>query len=344
MDAAKTTTAILGVGNRGSHLLGGVLRQADASVAALCDLKPDRLDKAASAARDNPKTYTDGRRVIDRNDIEAVFIATPPHPHAEMAVAALDGGKRVYCEKSVGINPQQVKAVLDAVRRNPSRTFTSGQQLRSIRQMSDSMRKIHSGAIGDILMLKAQRHAVADLAYDGSSSDWCFDATESGGYLIEQSVNNLDLCNCMMQGHPRGAVGFGAIKLHRNDPPGRTIFDCGSMVFEYPGAVQLSFTQNVFHPRSMPVGGQYVHGISPPQSIWCRPTRCLRSRPRAPQDDQSPKSQPRARTRMPSSQPGPGRIWESISQRHSPRTRKGTVPDPLRCTKVRSPRTDEHCG
>ena len=62
-----------------------------------------------------------------------------------------------------------------------------------------------------------------------------------------------------MRSHPLRAVGFGAVKLHKNDPPGRTIFDCGSMIFEYPDAVQMSFTLNVFHPRRMPAGGQYVH-------------------------------------------------------------------------------------
>ncbi len=123
---SKTRTALIGTGNRGSYLLEGVLAHPEAAaVTALCDNKPDRLDKAASTAkRDNPKTYTDWRRVIERKDIDAVYIATPPHLHAEMAVAALDSGKHVYCEKPVGIHPEQIQAVVDAVRRNPGRTFT----------------------------------------------------------------------------------------------------------------------------------------------------------------------------------------------------------------------------
>jgi predicted dehydrogenase len=256
----KTRTAMIGVGNRGSYLLQGVLEQQNVAVTALCDNKPDRLDKAATAAkRDNPKTYSDWRAIIDRKDIDAVFIATPPHLHADMAVAALDSGKHVYCEKPIGVTPDQVKTVVAAVKRNPKVTFTAGQQLRSIRQMQEAVGKIHSGAVGEILMVKAQRHAVADLPHDGSSGDWYFDVSKSGGYLIEQSVHNIDICNWVMQAHPWRACGFGAIKKHKGDPPGRTIYDCGSMVFEYPNHVQMSFTQNVFHPRAMPAGGQYVH-------------------------------------------------------------------------------------
>src|ERR1035437_4114639 len=58
-------TGMIGVGNRGSFLLQGVVRQPNAKVLALCDIKPDRLDKAASAAvRDNPVPVGKGRRVI----------------------------------------------------------------------------------------------------------------------------------------------------------------------------------------------------------------------------------------------------------------------------------------
>ena len=47
--------------------------------------------------------------------------------------------------------------------------------------------------------------------------------------------------------------------MYKNDPPGRTIFDCGSLTYDYPGDVKMSFTQNVFHPASMPNGNQYVY-------------------------------------------------------------------------------------
>lgn len=258
-NAAKVKTAMIGTGNRGSYLLQGVLEQPDAEVAALCDIKPDRLDKAATAAkRDNPKTYTDWRQIIDRKDIDAVYIATPPHLHSEMAVAALKSGKNVYCEKPIGVTPAQVKAVVEAARAS-NKIFTAGQQLRSQRLLAEAVRKIHEGIIGDILMIKAQRHANADLNHDGSSGDWYFDVTKSGGYLIEQSVHNLDLCNWVMRGHPLRAMGLGGINFYKNDPPGRTIYDNGHLVYEYDKGIKMSFTQNVFHPNRMPNGNQYVY-------------------------------------------------------------------------------------
>jgi len=255
----RVPTAVIGTGNRGSYLLQGVLKQPNAKVAAVCDIKPDRLDKAASAAaRDNPMTATDWRKVIDLKDLEAVYIATPPHLHSEMAIAALQAGKHVYCEKPIGVTPAQVKALLEAARES-NKVFVAGQQLRSMKQLSEAVRKIHEGAIGDVIMVKAQRHATADLAHDGPSADWYFDVEKSGGYLIEQSVHNLDACNWVIGAHPITASGFGATLLYQDDPPGRNIFDCGVMSFDYANGVKMSFTQNVFHPRTMPNGNQYIY-------------------------------------------------------------------------------------
>ena len=170
---------MIGAGNRGSYLLEAALAQPDARILALCDIKPDRLDKAATAAaRHNPATYADWRKILDRKDIDAVFIATPPDLHSEMAVAALRAGKNVYCEKPVGITPAQVRAVVEAAHQS-KKVFVPGQQLRSIKEYVEAVRKIRDGIIGDVIAIKAQRHATADLPHDGTSGDWYFDVNRS---------------------------------------------------------------------------------------------------------------------------------------------------------------------
>ncbi len=255
----QVATAMIGVGGRGTYLLGAALAQPVAKVVALCDIKPERVDRAATlAAKQSPATYSDWRAVIDRKDVDAVFIATPPDLHSEMAVAALEAGKNVYCEKPIGITPAQVRAVVEAVGRS-KKVFVPGQQLRSMKEYMEAVGKIRDGIIGDVIMVKAQRHATSDLPHDGTSADWYFDVNRSGGYLIEQSVHNLDLCNWAIGAHPSRASGFGEILLYKDDPPGRTIFDCGTISYEYPKGVIMSFTQNVFHPRGLPNGNQYIY-------------------------------------------------------------------------------------
>ena len=249
-------TAVIGVGNRGSYLLEAVLAQPNAKVVALCDTKPDRLDKAATAAaKDNPATYPDWRRIIDRKDVAAVYVATPPHLHSEMAIAALQAGKHVYCEKPIGVTAAQVRDLVK-VARSTKRVFVAGQQMRSMGQISQAVQRIREGVIGDVIMVKAQRHASGDQGHNSSSADWYFDVTKSGGYLIEQSVHNLDACNWVIGAHPLRASGFGGIQLYKNVPPGRNIFDCGLLTFDYTNGAKMSFTQNVFHARAMPSNNQ----------------------------------------------------------------------------------------
>lgn len=202
-EAGKTVgTAMIGTGNRGSYVLKGVLEQPEAKVVSLCDTKADRLDKAATlAAKHNPSTTKEWRTIMDSADVEAVFIATPPHLHAEMAIAALKAGKHVYCEKPIGITPRQVADIVKAAQ-GSNKVFIAGQQLRSMRNYQDAVRRIREGEIGDVLWVKAQRHGQADLPHDGPSADWYFDVTKSGGYLVEMSVHNLDLCNWVIGARP----------------------------------------------------------------------------------------------------------------------------------------------
>ena len=255
----QVATAVIGVGNRGSSLLTSVMNQPDVRVVALCDNKADRLDKAATAAaRFNPSTTTDWRTIIDRKDVDAVYIATPPYLHAEMAIAALKAGKHVYCEKPVGTTTASIRELLKVAKQS-GKVFHAGQQMRSFIQMGEAIRKIHEGAIGDLLFVKAQRHASADLNYEGSSGDWYFDFKKSGGYLVEQSVHNLDACNWAIGEHPTRAAGFGGTNLYKNQPPGRDIMDHQSITYDYANGVKLSFTQMVFHPRKMPANNQIIN-------------------------------------------------------------------------------------
>src|ERR1039457_5262890 len=72
-DRDTAGTGMIGVGNRGPYLLEAAMAQPRARILALSDIKPDRLDKAATAAaRDNPATYSDWRKILDRKDIDEI--------------------------------------------------------------------------------------------------------------------------------------------------------------------------------------------------------------------------------------------------------------------------------
>ena len=104
--ADRLRLGFIGVGGRGSWLLGLALRRDDCDVTAVCDIVPEKARRSAAAAReagvDEPALYTAGeedwRNLITRDDVDAVIIATPWLWHTPMAVEAMEAGKAVGVE------------------------------------------------------------------------------------------------------------------------------------------------------------------------------------------------------------------------------------------------------
>lgn len=86
--------ALIGCGGRGGGTFADLkgMHKLEVKRLASCDVR--FLDKA-----DNKETYSDFRRVLERKDIDIVAIATPPHWHALISIAAMQAGKDVVCEK-----------------------------------------------------------------------------------------------------------------------------------------------------------------------------------------------------------------------------------------------------
>lgn len=96
----------IGVGSRGSSLLRQFLRVKGCRIAAICDIRPERVARMQAAVEEakqpKPAAYdrgeTDYLRMCDRNDLDLVVIVTPWNLHAPMSVAALQRGKHVGVE------------------------------------------------------------------------------------------------------------------------------------------------------------------------------------------------------------------------------------------------------
>src|SRR6266571_8523086 len=194
-------TAMIGIGRRGTALTGQVLQQKNVRIEAICDIDPNARDAALSLTRrDNPRSFTDYRLVLDLQNVDAVIVATPCYLHSEIAVACLNAGKYVYCEKPLGITPEQVHDALQAAAR--SKAFLQiGQQLRYVQTLRETIRRIHEDKIiGEPFVIKAQRHstpiqAAAELARPALYKD----VKLSGDLIVENAVHNLDVCNWAAQ-------------------------------------------------------------------------------------------------------------------------------------------------
>ena len=110
----QLTRAIIGVGGMGL----GHIRYDDGRLLAVCDVDEGHLKTALEAAGSGVKGYRDFRDVLARPDIDIVHIATPPHWHGLISVAAAEAGKDIWCEKPMTRTIGEGRRVVEAVQRN----------------------------------------------------------------------------------------------------------------------------------------------------------------------------------------------------------------------------------
>lgn len=256
----------IGTGVRGGNLLKQTIAQPQITVAAICDTDPAALDRSlTAAAASKPKSVPEWRALLDLKDIDAVFIATPCDLHAEMAAAALEAGKYVYCEKPLGITPEQVDRVLRVARK--SKTFLQiGQQLRYFPSVREAVRQIHQGIVGKSYIIKAHRHGSRSKPNPEESRraprpTWYNDVRRSGDLIVENAVHNIDACNWIANSRPVSAYGHGKKYFPKPIPPGTEMMDGFSVEYIYENDMHLDYSQISFHPRllkTLPSGMWYT--------------------------------------------------------------------------------------
>ncbi len=126
-----------------------------ADFAALADVDANVLGTNVGRTEERqgkkPDAYKDYREILDRNDIDAVMIATPDHWHTKIAIEAMHAGKDVYCEKPLTLTIDEGKLIEQAVEQT-GRVFQVGTQQRTEdnRRFLQAIALVRLGRIGAV--------------------------------------------------------------------------------------------------------------------------------------------------------------------------------------------------
>lgn len=111
------TRAVIGTGGMGrNHIVTNQEGKPPVTLA-VCDVDRNHLDLALKKAERSCDGYSDFRRVLDRKDIDTVHVATPPHWHALIAIAAAQAGKDILGEKPTTRTIAEGQALIAAIKR-----------------------------------------------------------------------------------------------------------------------------------------------------------------------------------------------------------------------------------
>lgn len=201
-------------------------------------------DKAADYARRHNvgKWYNDAENLLNDEEINSVYVATPPSSHLEYALASLKRGLNVYVDKPVTINANEARQMAEALKHSKSKLSVAHYR-RALPMYLYIKELLDSGAIGDVRSVqirtwKSAKPGNEDLAQD----NWrIMPHLSGGGYFNDLSPHQLDLM-LFYFGVPAKYIGFS---INQAGVYGATDHTCGSIIFENGVVVNGSWCFNV---------------------------------------------------------------------------------------------------
>lgn len=256
----RVRVGLVGNGLIGKRHLLDFKAQPDVEIAAVCELSDERLEQAASAAGNSPARYKDFRKLIERQDLDAVVVSVPDHWHALMTILACAASKDVYVEKPLTHVVREGEWMIQTATAN-RRVVQVGTQQRSGRHYQRAAELIRAGHIGEVrsVRMAAYRNVLPGFSRPVgqplSASDWDmwlgpapyvpFDPQRclyhfrwfwdySGGQTTNLLAHDIDIVQWATGAMPRRVSAMG--KRFELGGIGETP-DVFEAIFEYPGFI-----------------------------------------------------------------------------------------------------------
>ena len=159
-DSERITIGFIGVGGHGRAVnLTNFLGNADAQAVAVCDVETSHMNIARDMV--NKKygnkdcvTYRDFRKIIERDDIDAVMISTPDHWHVPISIMAAKAGKDVECEKPT-LTIEEGRILCETMKRY-NRVFQWSTEDRSVDVYHRMCELVRNGRIGKVHTVRVE--------------------------------------------------------------------------------------------------------------------------------------------------------------------------------------------
>lgn len=263
---------LLGCGGRGSGAAAQTLiGNENIKLVAMADLFEDRLQGSLNGLLANKTACRDGKKVCDKvdvkkknifigldaykgilnTDIDILIEGTLPYSRPKHFEAAINAGKHVFTEKPAAVDPAGIRQFIAAAEKAKEKKLTvvAGTQRRHSLDYQETIKKIHEGAIGDIMAMRVywcgelpfthpRKPEWSDFEY--CVRNWYAFCWTCGDNIVEQHVHNLDIAHWVMQANPVSVFASGGRAWKTNDPKYGDLWDNFSCDYEYANGVHVS--------------------------------------------------------------------------------------------------------
>ncbi len=177
---ANIRLAFIGTGERGRSQLRVALNRSDVDITALCDIDKTVLTKAENmvtkAGKKKPALYSDGdwayKELLQRDDVDAVYVATPWLWHTPMGVAAMEAGKAVAMEVSGAADIQECWDLVEAQERTGT-PFMFMENVCYRRDVMAVLNMIRKGMFGEMIHMEGgYQHDLRGVKFNDGKSPY----------------------------------------------------------------------------------------------------------------------------------------------------------------------------
>lgn len=257
---------LVGCGSRGQWILNLFTEHGGYEVVGVADYFPAAVASAAAKFKLTPaQTFTGlkcAEKMIAKGGLDAVAIISPPYFHPTQARAAVDAGLHVYLAKPAAVDVPGCHSIADtgALARKKGLTFLVDFQTRTNPIYIEAVKRLHSGALGDVCFGEALYHAErlkikstpGATAVEARLQNWVFDQALSGDIIVEQNIHAIDVMSwTMKETPPVRCTGTGGrrVRVDVGDA-----WDHYALVYEYANQVGVTFSSRQFDGHGEPGG------------------------------------------------------------------------------------------
>lgn len=260
---AKETmkVGLIGCGGRGRDAAINCIDSSEGvEIVAIGDAFADHLQQGVDTLKQyRPKNLTapqdqlfvglDAYEKVLQCDVDLVILTTPPAFRPQHLTAAINAGKHVFMEKPVAVDGEGILQVFDAadLAKKKGLAIVAGTQRRHEDSYRETMKRIHDGAIGDVVSMRAywnqgglwsvnRTPEMSDLEWQ--MRNWLYFTWLSGDHIVEQHIHNIDVCLWACQKTPLSAVALGGREV-RTSPAFGHIFDHFAVEFDMGDDVKI---------------------------------------------------------------------------------------------------------
>jgi predicted dehydrogenase len=241
---------VIGLGNRGTALLRGLLELPGTPIVAVCDAEAKHRLRAQGivekARGHRPEVLNNPKRVFDRQDVDAVIVALPCHVHETSYHDAIQSGKHLYAEKPLALTMSACDRLIAESARATNLTVHIGFQRRSNPRFREGVELIRRGELGPLI--EARATWTSSNGPVGGHGGWLGRRAQSGDWMVEQGVHIWDVFGWIKGEPPYRASGWGRRDLFVATEPLRDVTDHYAVELVWADGFRASFVQSWIAP------------------------------------------------------------------------------------------------